>query len=278
MKTTWKLTGALLAAVCGTSLTLAQAPSLLPPVKPAEASFSEASFAPVPPEAAILGAIDADSPVGHGHHGVATCCGPVGGNGPINAEVYFQSGANFILSDTAFGRSLKTGYEIQGGGRSLFFNTDRSGAFIVDLGLLFTRNDGKPESTFDFSGAPVTLRNLDRTSVLLGLGYDWFLHGPGSTGSGEGKNLRVGFDGGARWGTSHLDMNIVGVDNGYLRQQDVFAAFYAGVHADIVVPVGAWNFLVGARGQWSYTSLDVIESTNTSIHDLSALLTFGFQW
>ncbi len=52
------------------------------------------------------------------------CCGPVGGDGPIGWEVYARGGASFHYSNTAYAKSLDTGYEADAGWRSLFFNKD----------------------------------------------------------------------------------------------------------------------------------------------------------
>src|SRR5690348_2025621 len=50
------------------------------------------------------------------------CCEPVGANGPVQMEIYLQSGLAFPFSDGVWGHTLKEpGWDIQGGGRSLFF-------------------------------------------------------------------------------------------------------------------------------------------------------------
>ncbi len=208
----------------------------------------------------------------------ADCCGPMGAHGPIATEIYGRSGASFIISQTRFSDSLKTGYEVMGGGRSLFFNSSGSRAHVVDLGLSYTTNDGNPNNTFDFSGAPVTIRNLHRTAVSLALGQDWFLGGAGPVGSGSGCSFRSGFDVGGRYGTSHLDMNIAGIPGGYLRQRDTYAAGFLGVHLDLEVPMGGWTFFSGLRGEYGYSNLNLITGTNTSVHDINVLLNMGVRY
>ncbi|MCE9532701.1 MAG: hypothetical protein K8T89_16515, partial [Planctomycetes bacterium] len=173
----------------------------------------------------------------------AGCCGPIGGHGPIGSEAYIRGGASLVVSGGAFSKSLRTGWEVMGGGRSLFFNPDGNRAFVVDVGVSFTQNDGKPTNTFNFGNTAVTLRGLNRTAASLGLGMDWFASGPGFVGGNWDTNFRFGFDGGARWGTTHLDMNIVGTTNGYLRKQDVYGAAFAAIHLDVDVPMGAWTLL-----------------------------------
>lgn len=70
-----------------------------------------------------------------GPHGPG-CCGPVGGCGPIQEEIYLQSGLDFPFSDGVFGHTLQTGgWVIQGGGRTLFFNPEQDAAWVVDLSI-----------------------------------------------------------------------------------------------------------------------------------------------
>src|SRR5262245_54848733 len=53
------------------------------------------------------------------------CCGPIGGNGPIMAELFLRSGVAVPVEGAIFGHILETGWVIEGGGRSLFFNLQR---------------------------------------------------------------------------------------------------------------------------------------------------------
>ena len=78
-----------------------------------------------------------------GPHGPG-CCGPVGGCGPIQEELYLQSGIDFPFSDGVFGHTLKDGgWVIQGGGRTLFFNTAEDAAWVVDLSISNVKDEGK---------------------------------------------------------------------------------------------------------------------------------------
>lgn len=72
------------------------------------------------------------------------CCGPVGGSGPIQAELYVDSGLTFSFADGVFGHTLRSpGWDIGGGGRSLFFNPEETAAWIIDLGISNIRNQGR---------------------------------------------------------------------------------------------------------------------------------------
>jgi hypothetical protein len=207
------------------------------------------------------------------------CCGPTGEHGPISAEIYAQTGPSFLLSDSAFARSLHTGYGLGLVGRSLFYNTSATQDWNILLDLNYTYNDGIPTNTFDFNGMPVTIRNLDRTTVGMGLGYDWFLLGSGYTGTATGTNLRVGIDGGARWGTAHIDMNVVGIEDGYARQQHIYGEGFAGARFDLEVPMCGWTFISGLRSEYSYSSLHMLpEHQNTGLHNLNLQLTVGVRY
>src|SRR5438105_13021021 len=61
------------------------------------------------------------------------CCGPIGRDGPIKMELYIQSGISMPVEGAYFGHTLETGWVIQGGGRSLFFNSEGMRAWVVDL-------------------------------------------------------------------------------------------------------------------------------------------------
>jgi hypothetical protein len=65
----------------------------------------------------------------------AGCCGPVGGNGPVQMEIYLQQGVAIPFSDGVWGHTLQAGWDIQGGGRSLFFNPEQDAAWVVDISL-----------------------------------------------------------------------------------------------------------------------------------------------
>lgn len=282
-----------------------QAALVIPPLEPTPAALTQANAAPATPapmpgspaSTSIFPASMPDSPTAMPADSAPLqvpdpwmlhvqpepfnkgCCGPVGGDGPIGWEVYGRGGASFHYSNTAYAKSLDTGVEADGGWRTLFFNKDADRAWIIDLNVVYNYNDGNPKNTFTLVGNPVSLRNLDRTAAGLGFGHDWFVFGPGSVGGYCDTNLRYGFEAGARWGTQHLDFNIVGTDNGYLRHQDGFGAAYAGVHFDVDIPMGGWTFFGGVSSSFVYTfSGAIIPGINTNLHELNTMLTMGVRY
>ena len=281
--------GAVLLVLLAAPLTRAQAPQTLPylkeqpvatPPMDVPPSGLPSGFTPANQAAAQPNPADAyplpwePSPLSVG------CCGPTGGCGPIGPEIYVRSGPSFLVSNTLFAKSFDTGWETTGGGRSLFFNKACDGAWIVDLSVTYDYNDGHPTNSLNFQGTPVTMRNLDRTAVGLGFGHDWWVFGPGNVGACDGCNLRYGFDAGTRWGTQHVDMNIVGIEGGYLRSHDLFGAAYVGLHFDLEVPMGGWTFFTGIRGGGTYTfGGDVVGANiNSSLHEVNALWTIGVRY
>lgn len=273
-----RMAGAALLVLCAGPLLHAQTPLVLPTVR----DSSPVALTADAPTASIL---PSDAPAypptaagGSCAAGGPNCCGPIGAHGPVGTDIYFRTGPSFIVSQTTFGKSLRTGYEFMGGGRTLLFNQSGSRACTFDLGVSYTYNDGRPESIFNFNGAPVTLRGLNRTAVSFAMGKEWYLLGAGSVDGHDGTTLSIGGDLGARWGTASLDMNIANTVNGYLQTRDVYAAGFTGLNLNLEVPMGAWAFLAGVRGEYSYTNMNLIRTAQCSLHDINVLLTVGVRY
>ncbi len=283
MSATGRSAGALLLVLLAAALGRAESPNDLPFLlapssktnlpAAAEAGMGLPPAAPAPPPG-----VQAYAPDAWVYQQRPDCC-PRGFNGPIGTELYARGGPSFPIAGADIKKALRTGWEIMGGGRTLFFSPDGMRAWVIDLGLSYTINDGHPSRTFLYqTGAEVTIRNLHRTAVSLGLGHDWFVNGPGPVGSCEASNWRYGIDGGARWGTAHLDLNPVNNPDGYARSHDVYGAAFAALHVDWEMPMGAWTFLMGLRGEWSYSFMDLLPNQSTRLHDINVLLTTGVRW
>lgn len=261
------------------SRTSALAPTQMPgqPLGTPVSTSSTAQDPAIPPYMQPLATDTALSPSGQLTPG---CCGPMGRHGPIGTEVYLQTGPNILLSDTTFARSLQTGYGVGIAGRTLFFNRDATRDWNILIDANYIGNNGIPNNTFiSNSGLPVTIRGLDRMTVGLGLGYDWFLLGSGYVGNATCNNLCVGFDGGARWGTSHVDLNVTTIPDGYNRIQRVFGEYFAGFRANLEIPMGGWTFLTGMRAEYTYSDLHVLpDHQNTALHGLNLMLTMGVRY
>jgi hypothetical protein len=88
----------------------------------------------------------------------ADCCGPIGGDGTVQMELYARAGAAFLLGDSAFSRALQTGWMIEGGGRTLFYDQEMDAAWTVDLGLSNTWNHGELPGSFGLNGVNVAFQ------------------------------------------------------------------------------------------------------------------------
>lgn len=275
--------GAVLLVILAGTLGRAQAPQeaafqAAPTAKTAPSVASGAEINPLAGAASLPPSVQAYAPDAWVYQQPANCC-PQGFNGPITYELYGRGGASIPIASADFKKAVRTGWEIMGGGRTLFFTADGTRAWILDLGLSYTINNGHPSRSFLYtSGAPVTIRELHRTALSIGFGHDWFVTGTGPTGSCAGGNWRYGIDGGGRWGTSHLDLNPVSDPGGYARTQDVYGAAFAAVHVDWEKPMGAWTLVLGLRGEWSYSFMDLLPNQSTRLHDANVLLNVGVRW
>jgi hypothetical protein len=228
------------------------------------------------------------------------CCGPLGRNGRIGYELYTYVGINWPFGEGAFGRHLNTGVVVGGGGRSLFFNTSHSAAWVCDLGLSFTYNRGElghPVLAYvqqapirnPFTGQTterpdvirdVAIRGLYRTNFNFGVGRDWWLWGAGSTGIAEGTNWRVGGLVGGRWGTAHVDLvpsNPIRFGD-YQRRQNVTHGIFLATHSTVDIPMGSWILFGGFRFEWGYDWTNLIPPLEGNLHNFNLMLTAGIRY
>lgn len=215
------------------------------------------------------------------------CCeGAHGRVTPLYTELYLQAGPSFPVGTTV-SRELTVGWSIAGGARALFFNEVQSAAWVVDAHLINTNEGGGGEHkqfpvTFFHKGVrsdlvihegvagrkTFSIQDSNRTMVGLGFGRDWF---PWKPADSDGRKLRIGLDGGGRYGSQRINFNEFG------HITDVVAGIYAGGHADVEVP---WHGLIwhaGVRFEWAYTWSDNLQTTS-DIQDLNLFFTVGFRF
>lgn len=222
------------------------------------------------------------------------CCGPTGRNGPIGYELYTFTGPNQVIGGDDFSKTLNTGWTVGGGGRSLFFNRPGDAAWVLDLGLSYTYNQGDATDVLGvFTPAPLDtttnqptapdqvnsfrVRGLARTNFNVAIGRDWFLNGPGNNGS-TGNNCRVGTAFGGAWGTSHVDLVPVADVTNYLRKSGVTHGIFGSAHADWERPVGGWVLFFGGELRLGYTWADLVPPVGSDILDLNFLLRLGVRY
>jgi hypothetical protein len=217
------------------------------------------------------------------------CCGPIGGDGPICAELYIETGLSLPAWGGLFSHVLETGWEVQGGARTLFFDSDMNAAWDVELGIGNVRNQGQHADihipfnelvpvTNAAPGAPqvqvqtipVTVKNLERTYASLALGRDWFLGEPANSCD---PRWRVGVDVGGRFGSARIEFHE------FHHKIDVFGSALLGFHADWEYPYGCCTFQAGFRMEWAYTWMDILQSQNDSdLQDVNFLFTAGVRY
>jgi hypothetical protein len=207
---------------------------------------------------------------------------PIGGSGPIGEEAYVAFGPSLPVGGGVLFGNLTTGWFSEAGVRSLFFNTQRDAAWTVNLGVIDIWNDGLrangPGTTF--FGLPVVVRDYNRWYASGGLGRDWFLFRSPDNSSLIGS-FRIGLEIGGRYGTSHVDMLVVGSPppNDYLRRQAVLESLYFGAHADLEIPMGAAVFFFGFRAEFAFNWSDnIMPGLDGSLNDLNLLIATGFRF
>jgi hypothetical protein len=221
------------------------------------------------------------------------CCGPTGGNGPISTELYVRWGPSANLPNGFLARVLETGWQVQGGGRALFFNPEADAAWTVDLFLSNIGNQGQHSdrvlhlhllfnnpntgntSRVDF---PVTVRALNRTYANLALGREWYLCSPAANCPScgrmeEGCTWRVGLDLGGRWGTESMDFHEI------KHRTEAIESLFASVHTDVEIPCGGWIFVVGGRFEWDNTWMHtILQSIPENLQNINVLMTLGVRY
>jgi hypothetical protein len=230
------------------------------------------------------------------------CCNPLGG-GHLAYELYMMTGPNFIGGNGPLTDRLETGWIVQGGGRSLFFNRTNDAAWVLDLGLSYQYNRGRQNDPVDLfvRQAPTqntvtglvskqpdlflstNLRALHRTAFNYAIGRDWWFSGPAAPGLEHGWNFRFGVDVGGRWGTEHVDLDLLGTTGPfgsplYARRQGVFHGVYLSGHISWEVPVGGWIWFTGLRGQWGYDWGNVVPPLNGDVQNANLLMTTGIRF
>jgi hypothetical protein len=219
------------------------------------------------------------------------CCGPVGGHGPINFELYLRNGIAFPVAHSGLGGVLEDGWTIEGGGRTLLLNAGEDEAWTVDLGVGNTFNGVEDRNTQFINGNTrtanelfnnnglittgprlVTAAHLNRTYLFLSGGHEWYLWGSAEPDAGC-RNWRVGADVGGRYGTEKLNVNET------RHMTDNTESVFVSVHSDVEIPWGQVLLQAGVRLEYSHTWSDIFHSpSNGDVQDVSLLFMLGMRF
>jgi hypothetical protein len=200
------------------------------------------------------------------------CCHSTFGSTPIGTEFFLRVGPSIPFGNEQFGRTLDTGWMIEGGARALFFNADYNRAWTVEGGLSSTYHhagDQALANPININGNILTLREYHRTLVHLGLGREYYLFG--TTAVDPGRKVRVGFDGGGRYGSASAEFPQI------RHTTDVVGGMYGAVHGDVEFPFCRCVFLLGLRGQYAYTWSDILDGPS-DLQEINLLVNIGLRY
>ncbi len=222
------------------------------------------------------------------------CCGPMGcKGGPIGTEIYFRTGIADPISGNFFGRNLRPGWKVDGGGRSIFFDADRTTAWTVDMGLsnvaYATNNltnavflsDVKSKIAGEVIALEgVVVKHVNQTTANLAVGREWYMWGAADGNAPPGNSWRMGVDVGGRYGTMKAEINKLFIDRANLPHlTDVIGGTFVAFHSDLIVPFGPGCWIFGFRAEWGYMWSDILQKQNQSdIMSLNFLGTIGYQF
>jgi hypothetical protein len=220
-----------------------------------------------------------------------------GGGGPLGYELFTRIGPSAQIGHGQLADVLQCGLYNSVGGRVLFFDPSQDAAWTVELGLtnIYNHGHGDPEGialnilvpqaspisgvaatpvlvNLGQNGAPgVTVQRLERTFADLGGGREWYLLGSASC---SGPSVRVGCDGGGRYGTEDITFQEIP------HRQGTIEGMFASFHVDYECPCcGCCIFQAGIRLEYSFTWSNILQSQNQSdTQDLSILFNFGIRF
>ena len=210
------------------------------------------------------------------------CCGNVGCDGPIFGELYVLTGPEIPAQGKIFGKVLETGWDVQGGGRTLFFNPAMDRDWNIDLSVsnIFNRgqrSDVTPALNLPGNAAPVpfSIKDANRTYVNAAFGREWYFHRAPDAWI---KNWRIGLSAGGRFGSEKVQLFQTTTGWNFHRT-DVISGVFAALNTDVEIPCGCCTFLAGMRFEWGYTWSDILQEQNMSdVQDINILFTAGVRF
>jgi len=212
--------------------------------------------------------------------------GPAGGDGPISGEVYVQTGFSFPISGNYFGKVLGVGWDVEGGGRTHFFNPAMDADWLIGLSVSNIYNDAVDRGTsrtlvnvVDRNNPGVVIPSLtvsmldyNRTYVGLYGGREWYLWGAAES-DGVTPTWKWGINAGGRYGTNKLDV----INFHHLTSR--LGALFGAVHTEMEVPYGPAILSFGLWGEYSYTWCDILQRfNNADVMEINLMLTAGVRF
>ena len=225
----------------------------------------------------------------------ADCCGPVGGNGPVTYELFTRTGPTLIVGGSPdLSGAARFGWMVEGGGRSLFFNTANDAAWVAELSLMYAYNGANDRGLDVFARQPrnpqtgqlngpdqiqpFNLRGITRAGLNFAIGRDWFLNGPGVLGYEQAWNSRFGVDVGGNYGTIRVDLLPLANLDSYFRRYSTTTGIQFAAHYTVEMPMGGWIAFAGGRVQYGLHHSNVVPPLSGNYQDLNLLLTAGVRF
>lgn len=226
------------------------------------------------------------------------CCGPVGKcGGPLGFDLFIRSGLVFPIGSSIFDKVLKTGWDIEGGGRLYMFNQPSTAAWTATMGIsniynstgsfnipvqLYnvpvqlppTANSAFPVRTIRVVPAiDLTVNYLNMTFVNLGFGREWWLCGSADPGQTTGWNWKVGFDAGGRWGTAKIGWNEIQHKTGVVGGTD------CAIYSNVEHPFRCAIPFAGVRLEYNYIWTGLLQRQNPGdFQSLNLLFQLGVRF
>ncbi len=270
------------------------APEMLPPPGQAGAMVPpspamQGILPPTPPQEAPPGPIPLQS--SWLRYTRPDCCCPVGGNGPIQTELFIRTGPSLVIGGGILNQALETGWEVEGGGRSLFFNPDMSAAWTLEANLVYFYNQANAGNRIPIvqttpapappgnPPTPVTpdqlhLREFHRTNVNVNVGREWFY-----TYRTQDWNIgwRYGIDGGGSLGTVRADFQMLTTRP---HRTGILYGETVALHTDIEIPRGCCTMVSGFRLEYEHDSMPrvVQRQNNGNLSSLNFLWNLGVRF
>jgi hypothetical protein len=233
------------------------------------------------------------------------CCGPVGQHGPIQTDLFVRSGLIWPTGGGILVHSLKVGWDIEIGGRALFFDPPLQRAWTVSLSISNDFNPGRHDvPSFTLTNIPVKTSvgalqaaanaaagntnaavnpQANTTPVTVAVpqvsasvasfnqtyvnvAFGREWYIIGCADCGDHWNWRVGADIGGRYGTSKLEFNEIS------HRTDVLGGIFLAAHTDFEYPCRCGTILAGMRTEWGYSWTDTLQRQNPGDFQSFALL------
>jgi hypothetical protein len=219
------------------------------------------------------------------------CCCPVGANGPIQTEIFLRTGPSLVVGGGILNQALETGWEVGGGGRSLFFNPEMSAAWTLEANVVYFYNQANAGNVIPIvqvnpppsppGNAPpnvvadrLHLRELHRTNVNVNAGREWFY----TYQSGDWRlGWRYGLDGGGSLGTVRADFRMLTTRP---HRTGILYGETVALHTDLEIPRGCCTMVSGFRFEYEHDSMPrvVQKQNNGNLSSLNFLWNLGVRY